>query len=69
VISEGGVWFYCGVCDGCKKHTGEKLKKSQGVMDHCFLHRITGGKPHRKKSKPAVFGTFERSKVHERYAV
>jgi len=25
VISEGGVWFYCGVCDACKKHTGEKL--------------------------------------------
>ncbi len=32
-------------------------------MDHCFLHRIAGGKLHRKKSKPAVFGTFERSKV------
>jgi len=27
VISEDGVWFYCGVCDGCKKHTGEKLKE------------------------------------------
>ena len=24
-----------GVCDACKKHTGEKHKKSQGVMEHC----------------------------------
>jgi len=31
------------------------------------LNRIAGGKPHRKKSKPAGFGTFERSKVQERY--
>ncbi len=38
-------------------------------MDHCFLHRIAGGKPHRKKSKPAVFGTFERSKVQERCVI
>ncbi len=75
-----------GVCDVCKKHTGEKLKKSQAVMDHCssplegsthvrfsrgggVFYRIAGGKPHRKKSKPAVFGTFERSKVQERCVI
>jgi|GEM_PF-4627363 len=24
-------------------------------MDHCFLHRIAGLKPHLKKSQPATF--------------
>jgi len=36
-------------------------------MDLRFLHRIAGQKPHRKKSQPVGFGTFERSKVQERY--
>ncbi len=36
-------------------------------MDHCFLHRIAGGKSRRKKFKPATFRTFGRSKVQEKY--
>jgi len=52
---------------GVKNIPVRSLKNGRYFMDHCFLHRIAGGKPHLKKSKPAGFGTFERSKVQERY--
>ncbi len=38
-------------------------------MDHCFLHRVADQKSRLKKSKPATFRTFGRSKVQKRYAV
>ena len=58
-----------GVCDACKKHTGERFKISPLVMDHCFLHRKAGGKPHLKKFKPAGFGHFSPVKsVREIYS-
>jgi len=37
VIFEGGAWFYCGVCDGCKKHTGEKFKKLRNFYGPLFF--------------------------------
>jgi len=37
VISGGGAWFLSGVCDGCKKHTGEKLKKFWGFYGPLFF--------------------------------